>query len=417
MEDDSSTGHSLDAAVFLTERKKSHGGKTADKVDDVGEDVAKDAILEMAALDKQLEKIELECSKSSANMDVGSLGDASRPSSERISELEQKQSNHDLDGSLKFNGTSSARVGFPAADTNTDIDRIDSHQGVSPATGPAVSNNSNPIDCLSNGKGGDKYELREKVQKEKSPLYKGDTNGNFPLLEFPVTIDIKHIVPTSDMSCLSVNDTSTHGSVQSSIEQNKSLCRAERNSLLTVEEEERISKMLLQEDEDVEKYAHMPSVEEEREAELDSILLGLGYDIDADDGLAKSNNEDGGADEKGDPVLRELAKQREKMQHEKKIDQALRALLQEPLPPVTRFPKEGAEGYEDSANVSRLTFSCSETVSTNHTTEEDIQTLVQTVKKELEEDEMELADHDSVRMLAQTIMVEESSKKSSLSMA
>mmetsp|Transcript_23981 Transcript_23981/g.50204 ORF Transcript_23981/g.50204 Transcript_23981/m.50204 type:complete len:351 (+) Transcript_23981:88-1140(+) len=241
-----------------------------------------------------------------------------------------------------------------------------------------------------------------------------DIGDSFPLLEFPVTINIEDITPTisSNMSYQSMQC-----SVKSSIERNKSLCSVPGGkNLLTVEEEERVSQLLLESDEDVEKFGCMSSTEEERETELDNLLLGLGYDIKngvddnvdieerrEDDSVKTSNGP------MGDPVLRELAKSRALDEHERSINQALHALLSEPLPPVIRFPEDGIREGEDG--VSLLTSFCSESMLTSATTEEDIQHLIQKVKKELEDDELELADHQSIRLLARSIFDDESSKK------
>eukprot|EP00571_Detonula_confervacea_P014437 CAMPEP_0172306078 /NCGR_PEP_ID=MMETSP1058-20130122/7223_1 /TAXON_ID=83371 /ORGANISM="Detonula confervacea, Strain CCMP 353" /LENGTH=230 /DNA_ID=CAMNT_0013017855 /DNA_START=189 /DNA_END=878 /DNA_ORIENTATION=+ len=157
----------------------------------------------------------------------------------------------------------------------------------------------------------------------------------FPTLEFPVTINIRDAIDpvSSNMSCISsINAHSTHGSVQNSIERNKSLCGvAGGNNLLTVEEEERISELLIQDEEDVEQYGSMPSTEEDREAELDGLLLGLGYSIENnDDQVGNDDESESKKGSRGDPVLRELAKQRIVADHERRIDHALRALLCEP---------------------------------------------------------------------------------------
>ncbi|KAL7541003.1 hypothetical protein ACHAXR_010549 [Thalassiosira sp. AJA248-18] len=358
--------------VFLTEQKKSRGEKQ------VSTDIIEDALLEVEELDKKIQSIELECEKSNLQMGVSEIngvsssdGDPSEPSLE----------------SNEFGHRNFLELGLeesPVVNENSRLDTVDL-SGVPDAPGK---------DSL--------------------------------LLEFPVTIDIKDIVPTgSDASCISSINAggavSLHGSVQSSIERNKNLCSvatAGRNSLLTSEEEERISEMLELEEEENEKYGKMPSIEEEREAELDSLLLGLGFNIDDDDGPnngiegLKEGEQQGlkiSSEPKGDPVLRELALQREREQHETNIDRALRALLREPLPPVIRIT-EGTEG--EDADVSLLSSLCAESTLTAPMTEEDMQQLIQQVKKQLEDGDLELADHNSVRALAQSIFDEESSKTS-----
>ena len=108
---------------------------------------------------------------------------------------------------------------------------------------------------------------------------------------------------------------------------------------------------------------------------------------------------------RGDPVLRQLAEQRIRDEHEQRIDTALRTLLREPLPPVISV-QDGDDG------VSLLPSTCNDTVLSMPLTEEDIQELIQRVKQELEEDGLELADHNTIRSLAQSIIDEESTKKS-----
>ena len=51
------------------------------------------------------------------------------------------------------------------------------------------------------------------------------------------------------------------------------------------------------------------------------------------------NDEDASGRPRGDPVLREFAKQSILDDHERRIDRALRALLREPLPLHIRFPR------------------------------------------------------------------------------
>eukprot|EP00579_Thalassiosira_antarctica_P014615 CAMPEP_0201932800 /NCGR_PEP_ID=MMETSP0903-20130614/30221_1 /ASSEMBLY_ACC=CAM_ASM_000552 /TAXON_ID=420261 /ORGANISM="Thalassiosira antarctica, Strain CCMP982" /LENGTH=378 /DNA_ID=CAMNT_0048472537 /DNA_START=2345 /DNA_END=3478 /DNA_ORIENTATION=- len=341
--------------VFLTEQKKKEIAGSALGVDRCWLD-------QMEILDKQLENVELECKQSDALAGI----------------------EHDLDDTVKCESTS-FDLDFPSSENQSN--------------GLATTSD---VDLLLG------LEDSEAVDERKILLV--DKHDNFPLLEFPVAIDIEDIVPTSssDMSCISfMNAQSMHGSVQRSIERNKSLCSVGGgNNLLTVEEEERISELLLEEDGDVEKYGCMPSTEEEREVELDSILLGLGYNIENNDGDnagIEERKEDEGTktsnEPRGDPVLRELAKNRALSEHEMSIDQALRALLREPLPPVIRIPEDGITEGEDG--VSLLSSIFGGTTLTAAMTEEDMQTLIQRVKHELQEDELELADHQSVRALAQ----------------
>jgi len=205
-------------------------------------------------------------------------------------------------------------------------------------------------------------------------------------LSFPVAINIDEIATT--LSCMSsVNSQSTTRS--SALERNKSL--ASSSNLLTVAEEDRISKILAQDDD--ENYKDTST----REVELDSLLNGLGYNIETEE----EDNEEMG---RGDPVLRRLAKERTLEKQKKRIDQALRVLLREPLPQVVR---------NDDASLQSSTACDQETVLTTPLTEDDIQELIERAKKELEDDKLELADHESIRMLAQSIVDEESSKRSS----
>ena len=238
---------------------------------------------------------------------------------------------------------------------------------------------------------------------------KADVNQT---LAFPVAINIEDIAndPASGSSCMSsINPQSLQSaSASSAIERNKNLCAAVasgRSNLLTAEEEERISEML-QQDEDVEeKYGRVPSVEadDDREVELDSILYGLGYNVNTED---QEEDENEKSTMRGDPVLRQLAEQRIRDEHEQRIDTALRTLQREPLPPVISV-QDGDDGPS----------TCNDTVLSMPLTEEDIQEMIQRVKQELEEDGLELADHNTIRSLAQSIIDEESTKKSVRSLA
>lgn len=405
--------------VFLTvhdsackEKKK----LTDEKI--LGEDM-KNALLQMEALDKQLENIELDCKQSNMLADiVCGLDDAGVECESAIS-----------DGPLKNNFTVTGpgkQCGSIQLDCKQGITVKGEEHGFcdngsceSASLDEKQINSFTAMDECRNESPPEVNKSLELEEVESESVYKQrrDNEDNFPILQFPLAIDIKDIVPTnsSAMSCMSsVNASSMHGSVQSSIERNKSLCAvAGGNNLLTLEEEERISEILLEEEEAVEKYGSMSFIEEEREAELDNLLLGLGYNVDIDDGLsvninqkedpeedAKSNNES-----RRDPVLRELAKQREIERHEKNIDRALRALLREPLPPVIRVSNDGQD-----ANVSMLSSVGGESTFSAPMTEGDMQDLIHRVKTELQESLMELADHQSVRDLARSIIGEECSK-------
>ncbi len=65
---------------------------------------------------------------------------------------------------------------------------------------------------------------------------------------------------------------------------------------------------------------------------------------------------------------------------------------------------------EGEDGVSLLPSIYDETMLTALMTEGDIQRLIEQVKQEVEEDDLELADHQSIRVLAQSIVDEESSK-------
>ena len=218
-------------------------------------------------------------------------------------------------------------------------------------------------------------------------------------LSFPVAINIDEIATStcgSTLSCMSsVNAQSTtrSSSTFNVLERNKSLAKSSggNGSRLTVAEEDRISKILAQDDD--ENYKDTST----REVELDSLLNCLGYNIEINEEVADSK-------ERGDPVLRRLAKERTMEKQKQRIDQALRVLLREPLPQVVR---------NDDASLQHSTTYDQETVLTTPLTEDDIQELIERAKKELEDDKLELADHESIRMLAQSIVDEESSKRSS----
>ena len=173
----------------------------------------------------------------------------------------------------------------------------------------------------------------------------------------------------------------------------KSLAAGGGNSRLTVVEEDRISKILAQDDN--ENYKDVTST---REVELDSLLTGLGYNVEPEE---EDKDKD---EERGDPVLRKLAKERTLEKQKKRIDQALRVLLREPLPRVIR---------NDDASLQPPLTSDHDTVLTTPLTEDDIQELIERAEKELADDKLDLADHESIRLLAQSIVDEEASKRSS----
>ena len=213
-------------------------------------------------------------------------------------------------------------------------------------------------------------------------------------LSFPVAINIDDIA-TSTVSCMSssVNaQSTTRSSISNAIERNKSLATTTTVSRLTVAEEDRLSKLLAQDDD--ENYKDATST---REVELDSLLNGLGYNIETEE---EGKDDD---KERGDPVLRKLAKERTLEKQKQKIDQALRTLLREPLPPVVR---------DDDASL-QLQPSDHDTILTAPLTEDDIQVLIEKAKNELYADKFDLADQQSIRLLAQSIVDEESSKRSS----
>jgi len=239
----------------------------------------------------------------------------------------------------------------------------------------------------------------EDVQHNKDHDREAAANDEFVnelTLSFPVAITIDDIAASTSgtLSCMSSSVNAQ--SATTVIERNKSLATGGNGSRLTVAEENRLSKILAQDDD--ENYKDATST---REVELDSLLTGLGYNIDNEE-----ENDDGENKEKerGDPVLRRLAKERTLEKQKKRIDQALCTLLREPLPPVVR---------NDDASLQPLTCDHDDTVLTTPLTEDDIHDLIEKAKKELDDDKLDLADHESIRLLAQSILDEESSKKSS----
>jgi hypothetical protein len=224
-------------------------------------------------------------------------------------------------------------------------------------------------------------------------------------LNFPVTIKVSDLVPTSSISVM--GNSTSQLTVQSIVDRNKrlfSMAGKSRNNNLTPEEEERI-KEILQEEDDAIVNCIMPSIEEDREAELDMLLNGLGYCFDNDE------DEKDTKPSRGDPILRELAQKKALEEKENSIDKALRTLLREPLPRVIRFLNE--ENTGDA--VSLLSLNGDSLVAT--LSEDDILELVQSVKEDLEVEKLELADHDSVRELATSILNGEVAKSMCRSIA
>jgi hypothetical protein len=224
-----------------------------------------------------------------------------------------------------------------------------------------------------------------------------------PKVKLPVAIDVKDILFTDTIS-------GNMGSIDV-IERNKNLCST-TNRLLTVEEEERIAEMMRQEEEDVEQYGFcIQSTEKNREAEIDELLLGLGYGIENDNtpvGCEQTEREEEIKLE-GDPILRELAKKRIAGLREQRVDEALHKLLLEPLPRVVRINEDGVEGQDVGA---QLPVVCEDATLTASVADEEICNLVQLLKKEFEDEGLALADHESIRALARSIMDQELSKNS-----
>jgi hypothetical protein len=170
--------------------------------------------------------------------------------------------------------------------------------------------------------------------------------------------------------------------------------------------------MMRQEEEDVEQYGFcIQSTEKNREAEIDELLLGLGYGIENDNtpvGCEQTEREEEIKLE-GDPILRELAKKRIAGLREQRVDEALHKLLLEPLPRVVRINEDGVEGQDVGA---QLPVVCEDATLTASVADEEICNLVQLLKKEFEDEGLALADHESIRALARSIMDQELSKNS-----
>jgi hypothetical protein len=194
---------------------------------------------------------------------------------------------------------------------------------------------------------------------------------------------------------MNINTFSTKKSFSKMATANRKLFAVQGQSKLTLEEEARVAEILRQEDDCVENYILPDEDERTRQTELDELLAGLGYVFDEDEETIQPNEK-----VKGDPILRELAQQRSLAEKEKLIDEALKTLLREPLPKVIRLTPSSED------NISLL----SESVLSAPINEDVIKDLVVQVKRALEEDQMALADHESVRLLATSILNSEAAK-------
>ena len=258
-------------------------------------------------------------------------------------------------------------------------------------------------------------ELLNTSEWEHAPCHQGDgenqTNQSnlLPLehedlfLDFPVTIRCDDVSSSCNVidgqdTISATNNALAMNTSRSMIERNKSLCGG--NNFLTAEEMGRISELLREEDADGDTHGLCS----EREAELDNLLLGLGYDVHDhhENDFDSTNTGSGLSHEPGEPALRALAKQRNFDEHERRVNQALFALLREPLPLVVRVPDVGADEAEDGISFLR---SCGETTTLSAAvTEVEMKELVQKVKEELLEDDMMLADGASVQRLARSLL-------------
>lgn len=142
-------------------------------------------------------------------------------------------------------------------------------------------------------------------------------------LDFPMSIDINS--NSADESSFFGAGTLREHIIENPVERNKKLCSIKGQSKLTQEEEKRVAEILKQEDDCIQNYVLPTEDERTRHTELDELLAGLGYVFEEE---AIQSNEK----VRGDPILRELAKERSLAEKEKLIDQALRSLLREPLP-------------------------------------------------------------------------------------
>ncbi|KAL7482205.1 hypothetical protein ACHAW6_012101 [Cyclotella cf. meneghiniana] len=225
----------------------------------------------------------------------------------------------------------------------------------------------------------------------------------FPILDFPVAININERNTTGESSFFGRynNHTERDSAAKNLIVRNKNLVGGKGLSKLTPDEEERVAKILREEDDAMENYIQPSDEEMTRETEIDLLLNDLGYFFETGDVSASANE-----NSRGEPALRELAEKRYLEEREKSIDRALRALLREPLPRVIRL--ENAKNGEDSISVlSSIGNSLSAPIS-----EDRIRELVQQVKLNLEEDNMRLADQNSVRLLASSLLNGELAKNS-----
>ena len=231
-----------------------------------------------------------------------------------------------------------------------------------------------------------------------------NTLHELPTLAFPVTINIEARSTQHGCSILGSENYDTWPSSNDSISRNNNSpsVRVKRSSTskLTMEEEERVAEILRQEDDVMENYI-LPSEEETtRDTELDDLLAGLGYQFSLDEGESSTD-----INTRGDPVLRELAVKRSQEEKAKAIDQALRALLREPLPRVIKYLQDNVT--DDGIS---LLSSIGDSTITSPVNEDVIQQLVQEIKLSLERDNMDLADGDSVRLLATSILNNEAAK-------
>ena len=239
-----------------------------------------------------------------------------------------------------------------------------------------------------------------RLKDDKLPSSPGE--DEFPTLDFPVIISIDELNTSQTSSILGIEpkNTARNSVAKSSIA--RSLCSVKGHSKLTPEEEERVSEILRQEDDCMANYILPTEEEMARETELDILLAELGYELSTDDYATPQNKS-------GDPVLRELANKRLLEQRENCIDKALRALLLEPLPRVIRILQEtGLAGQESISCLSSI----GDSVLTAPISEEKIRQLVEEVKQNLLDDNMTLADGESVRLLATSILNSEAAKTS-----
>jgi hypothetical protein len=230
----------------------------------------------------------------------------------------------------------------------------------------------------------------------------------FPTLDFPITININEINTTCDSSFFGPHNEHTgRDSVANNlIVRNKKLVAGNGLSKLTPDEEERVAKILREEDDAMENYI-LPSDEKmTRETGIDLLLNDLGYIFENDD-ITREINASANENSRCEPVLRELAEKRSLEEREKSIDKALRALLREPLPRVIRL--ENAKNGEDGISVLS---SIGNSLLSAPISEDHIRDLVQQVKLNLEEDNVQLADQNSVRLLATSILNGELAKNS-----